>query len=166
MFTKDLFNGKTALVTGGRSGIGFAIAKMLLEHGAKVIICSRKEEPLLKAAEALNEFGTSDKMVCDIRQTEQIKALAAHIKEHHGQLDILVNNAGGQFPALAEHINDKGWNAVINNNLNGTFFMTREMATAFFIPQKHGIVVNIIAEIILRVSLLALATPTVYSLTK
>lgn len=145
MFTKDLFKDKVALVTGGRSGIGYAIAEMLLRHGAKVTICSRKAGPLEEAAKALNEIGPCEFKVCDIRQTEQIQALAEQIKNNQGRLDILVNNAGGQFPALAEMINDKGWNAVINNNLNGTFFMTREMAKAFFIPQKEGVIVNIIA---------------------
>jgi len=147
MFAQNLFKDKIALVTGGRSGIGYAIAKMLLQLGAKVTICSRKEAPLQAAAAELNAFGYCDYKACDIRQTEQIQALARQIREKHDRLDILVNNAGGQFPALGEYINDKGWNAVINNNLNGTFYMTREMATTFFIPQKEGIIVNIIADI-------------------
>ena len=133
MFDKNTFNSKVALVTGGRSGIGFTIAKQLLSLGAKVIIISRKEDLLKKAADELKEFGEVDHMTCDIRQTDEIQTLAEHIKKTHKQLDILVNNAGGQFPALAESINDKGWTAVINNNLNGTFFMTREMANAFFV---------------------------------
>jgi len=147
MFQQDSFKDKIVLVTGGRSGIGYQIAKDFLLLGAKVIICSRKEDKLKLAAEELNEFGTVQAFPCDIRQTEQIQKLANNIKEAHGNLDILVNNAGGQFPAMAEHINDKGWNAVINNNLNGTFYMTREMATTFFIPQKNGTIVNIIATI-------------------
>jgi len=147
MFQQDSFKDKVVLVTGGRSGIGYQIAKDFLLLGAKVIICSRKEDKLKLAAEELIEFGIVHAFPCDIRQTEQIQKLANHIKEIHGNLDILINNAGGQFPAMAEHINDKGWNAVINNNLNGTFYMTREMATAFFIPQKQGIIVNIIATI-------------------
>lgn len=147
MYAKNLFQNKIALVTGGRSGIGYAIAKMMLEYGAKVMIASRKEEPLAKAATELSAFGECKYKVCDIRQTEQIRALAEQIKVDYGRLDILINNAGGQFPALAEMINDKGWNAVINNNLNGTFFMTREMATTFFMPQKEGVIVNIIANI-------------------
>ncbi len=147
MFSKDLFKNKIALVTGGRSGIGFAIAKMMLEHGAKVMIASRKTDKLEKAAEELSQFGTVHYKACDIRQTEQIKELADQIKSDFGRLDILVNNAGGQFPVLAEMLNDKGWNAVINNNLNGTFFMTREMSTSFFIPQKEGTIINIIADV-------------------
>jgi len=127
MFQQDSFKDKVVLVTGGRSGIGYQIAKDFLLLGAKVIICSRKADKLKVAAEALSEFGKIEDCPCDIRQTEQIQKLADYIKEEFGKLDILINNAGGQFPAMAEHINDKGWNAVINNNLNGTFFMTREM---------------------------------------
>lgn len=147
MFSNILFKDKIVLVTGGRSGIGYGIAKQMLQLGASVTIASRKEEALKEAAEELAAFGPVDYKACDIRQTEQIQALAAQIKERHGRLDILINNAGGQFPALAEYINDKGWNAVINNNLNGTFYMTREMGTAFFLPQQSGIIINIIADI-------------------
>jgi citronellol/citronellal dehydrogenase len=148
MFDKNTFKNKIALVTGGRSGIGFQIAKDLLQLGATVIIASRKEEPLKKAADELGEFGTIYHHPCDIRKTEEIQDLVKVIQEKCGRLDILINNAGGQFPALTEYINDKGWNAVINNNLNGTFFMIREMGNAFFIPQKNGIIVNIIADIL------------------
>ena len=148
MFDNNTFNNKIALVTGGRSGIGYQIAKDLLQLGATVIIASRKEEPLKKAAEELTKFGTIYSHPCDIRKTEEIQGLANVIQEKCGRLDILINNAGGQFPALTEYINDKGWNAVINNNLNGTFYMIREMGNAFFIPQKNGIIVNIIADIL------------------
>ncbi len=147
MFGKNLYKDKIAFVTGGRSGIGYGIAKMLLQLGAKVMIASRKEEPLAKAAAELSEFGVCEYMPCDIRETTQIQVVAAAIKEKFGRLDILVNNAGGQFPTLAETLNDKGWTAVINNNLSGTFFVTREMANAFFIPQKSGVIINIIADI-------------------
>lgn len=147
MYSNNLFKDKVALVTGGRSGIGYAIAKQFLQLGATVVICSRKEEPLMAAATELSEYGPCTALPCDIRKTEQVQALAKFIKEQHGRLDILVNNAGGQFPALAEYISDNGWNAVINNNLNGTFFMIREMSNAFFIPQKQGTIVNIIADI-------------------
>ena len=131
MFEKSTFNNKIALVTGGRSGIGYQIAKDFLQLGATVIIASRKEEPLKKAAEELASFGEVHYKACDIRKTEDIQDLTKMIKDKFERLDILVNNAGGQFPALTEYINDKGWNAVINNNLNGTFFMTREAGNTF-----------------------------------
>jgi citronellol/citronellal dehydrogenase len=147
MFDPKLFENRTALVTGGRSGIGYAIARRLLEHGATVFICSRKEEPLKAAAAELAAHGPCHAMACDIRQTEQIAALADFIGEKAGGLDLLVNNAGGQFPMYAEAISEKGWDAVIRNNLNGTFYMTQAMAKRFFIPAKAGAVVNIIADI-------------------
>jgi citronellol/citronellal dehydrogenase len=147
MFKNDLFQGKLALVSGGGSGIGFGIAEVLLSHGASVIITSRKEEKLQKAAGKLSGLGPCRYWVCDIREPEQIEALAENIKQHEGRLDILVNNAGGQFPSTAEDISYKGWNAVVNNNLNGTWYMTQIMANTFFIPQKHGTILNIIANI-------------------
>ena len=145
LFHPELLKGKVALVTGGRSGIGFQIAKLFLTLGAKVMIASRKEDPLEAAHKELSAFGEVASHICDIRKTDEITALAGAIKETFGRLDILVNNAGGQFPTLSEMLNDKGWNAVINNNLNGTFYMTREMSKHFFIPQKEGVIVNIIA---------------------
>jgi len=147
MFQSDLFKDKIALVTGGATGIGFAIAEQLLKLGAKVYIASRKEEKLVAAHAKLAALGTCGYAVCDIRQTEQIQALAAKIKMESGRLDILINNAGGQFPALAEDIAEKGWNAVINNNLNGTWYMTQIMAQTFFIPQQSGVIINIIVNI-------------------
>jgi len=147
LYAKDLFNEKVVLVTGGRSGIGFGIAKQYLELGAKVMIASRKEALLKQAWSKLSEYGTCKYMACDIRKTEQIADLAEHIKSSFGRLDILVNNAGGQFPALAKNMSENGWSAVINNNLNGTFFMSQHMAKVFFMPQKSGTIVNIIATI-------------------
>lgn len=147
MFSPNLFEGKTALVTGGATGIGFSISKQLLQLGARVYIASRKEEKLQQAAEILRDFGPCTYMACDIRDTEQVKALAHRIMDETGRLDILINNAGGQFPSLAEDLSEKGWLAVINNNLNGTWFVTQQMAKTFFIPQHQGIVVNMILNI-------------------
>ena len=147
MYAENLFQGKRVLVSGGRSGIGYGIAKQYLELGAQVFICSRKEEPLKKAAEELSGYGTCLSHPCDIRKPEQIQSLAEQIQEHFGGLDILVNNAGGQFPAPAELISTKGWAAVINNNLNGTFYMSQIMYNTFFAAQQKGIIVNIIANV-------------------
>lgn len=147
MFAKNLFKDKIVLVTGGRSGIGYAIAASFLHYGAVVYIASRKQQPLEDAAKELSKIGTCRAISCDIRKPEEIEQLAEKIKEESGRLDILVNNAGGQFPAPAHIIAEKGWAAVINNNLNGTFYMSQKMANAFFIPQKQGNIVNITANV-------------------
>ena len=150
-FHPNLFDDQVILITGGRSGIGYETAELLLSLGAHIIIASRNEEKLKQAQAKLQEIKADSSKVaaypCDIRNTEQIKQLAEHIANDFGKLDVMVNNAGGQFPALAEMITDKGWEAVINNNLNGTFYVTREMAQRFFIPQSSGTVVNVIAGI-------------------
>lgn len=147
MYANTLLKNKIALVTGGRSGIGFGIAKQFLELGAKVFICSRKEAPLKAAAEKLSEFGECHYHTCDIRKMDEIKIVAEKIKTIYGRLDILVNNAGGQFPALAEYISENGWAAVINNNLNGTFYVSQVMYNQFFSKQNSGVIVNIIADV-------------------
>jgi citronellol/citronellal dehydrogenase len=64
-----------------------------------------------------------------------------------GRVDVLVNNAGGQFPSPAEMLSPRGWEAVIRNNLNGTFYMTREVATRAMIPRKRGRIVNVTAMV-------------------
>jgi citronellol/citronellal dehydrogenase len=144
MFQKDLFKGKTILVTGGGSGIGFEIAKQFLQYAAEVYIVSRKEERLKKAQNELSEFGTCKSFQLDIRETEKIEELAKMIRSESGKLDILINNAGGQFPSPAKDLSKNGWNAVINTNLNGTWFVTQAMANHFFIKQKYGSIVNIV----------------------
>jgi len=147
MFQNNLFQDKVVLVTGGRSGIGFGIAKKMLELGAKLFICSRQKAALEEANEQLKKIGPCACHPCDIRNTDQIAEVIEKIKSEYGQLDILINNAGGQFPSLAENLSKNGWAAVINNNLNGTFYMSQLMAKAFFIPNKSGTIVNIIANV-------------------
>ncbi len=146
MFQTNLMKGKTALVTGGGSGIGFEIARQLLLHGAEVFIASRKAERLESAQLALQPLGTVHSYQLDIREPDQIDGLADFISARSAKLDILVNNAGGQFPSLAEAISPKGWLAVVNTNLNGTWFMTQAMAQRFFFTQQHGVVVNIVVN--------------------
>lgn len=147
IFKEDLFENKTVLVTGGGSGIGKEIAEQFLKSGATVFICGRKEEKLKEAIQELSVLGPCYEKVTDIRDTFQLLELATFIKEKKGRLDILINNAGGQFLSPAEAISEKGWLAVINNNLNGTWFATQTMANEFFIPQKEGKIITIIVNI-------------------
>lgn len=147
MFKADLFKDKNVFITGGGSGIGYVMAKHFLQLGANVAIASRKKERIDKASESLREFGNCYGAVLDIREEDEIERVANEINAEFGSLDILINNAGGQFPSAAENISPNGWRAVINNNLNGTFLVTQTMAKKFFIPQKSGNIINIIADI-------------------
>ena len=147
MYANQLFAEKIILVSRGRSGIGYALAEAFLHHGATVFIASRKEDALKEAAQELKKKGDCFPFACDIRKPEEVAALAQFIKEKTGRLDILINNAGGQFPAPAHIMAEKGWATVINNNLNGTFYMSQQMANTFFIPQESGNIVNITANV-------------------
>lgn len=144
MFQADLFKGKTALVTGGGSGIGYEIARQLLQYGAEVYICSRKAERVERAAQTLAEWGKVHALAIDIREPAQVEQLADFIVERSGKLDFLINNAGGQFTSPAVDISVKGWLAVIQTNLNGTWFVTQTMAKRFFFQQTESAVVNIV----------------------
>ena len=147
MFSNDLFKGKIVLVTGGGSGIGFAIAKEMLNCGAIVWIASRKEERINAALKQLSEIGEAHGTTVDIRKRDSIQVLLEKIKEKSGRLDILINNSGGQFPSAAEDISPNGWNAVINNNLNGSWNMCQMVFKSFFEQQHRGVIVNIIVNI-------------------
>ncbi len=121
-FVTDLLAGKTALVTGGGSGLGRAIAEGLSAAGARVVIAARRKDRLdAAAAEITAATGNPvDVDLVDIRDRSTIEALAGR----HA-VDILVNNAGGQFPQKARDYSPNGWNSVIDLNLNGTWAMTQ-----------------------------------------
>jgi citronellol/citronellal dehydrogenase len=148
IFRPGLFDGHVAIVTGGGSGIGMAVARTLGELGAKVAIAGRDAAKLEAASAILSERGaTVHAATCDIREIDQIDRFVAGVREALGEITVLVNNAGGQFWTAAENLAPKGWDAVIRNNLSGTFYMTRAVATASMIPRRQGRIVNVIAQI-------------------
>ena len=138
IFRDNLLAGQVALVTGGGTGIGAAVARELGHLGATVCIASRKEAHIAPAAAGLSEeLGREvTGLTVDIRDEGSTAELAKEIVARHGRLDILVNNGGGQFLAPAATISEKGWRAVVDTNLTGTWHMTRAAAVAWML--EHG----------------------------
>ena len=133
-------SGKIALVTGGGTGIGKAIAKAMLAEGAKVIIVGRKEE-ILKEAQA--ELGSDvEMMTCDVTQEDQVKKVYENIMSNHGKIDILINNAGMAAKAKSYEMSYDLWKKVVDVNLNGAFLCARE-AMKIMVNQKSGRIINI-----------------------
>ena len=137
----DANAGKVALVTGGGTGIGRAVARELARTSAKVAICGRRPEPL---DQVRNELGDDCFAVpTDVREPEQVSALVEQTLERFGRIDILVNNAGGQFLAPAEEISLKGWRAVHRLAVDAVWDLTRLVAERSMIPNKEGAIVFI-----------------------
>jgi citronellol/citronellal dehydrogenase len=151
IYAPGLFAGQVVLVTGGGSGIGLATAREIAHLGGKVAICGRQAQKIEAARATLATDGVAEADVlggtCDIREPDQVARFVGEVLERFGQVDVLVNNAGGQFPSPAEFMSPRGWEAVIRNNLNGTFFMTREVASRAMIPRKRGRIVMVTAMV-------------------
>lgn len=146
IFRDGLFDGQTILVTGGGSGIGRAIAHELASLGAQVIIAGRGLDKLeAVSAEISSAGGKCSHYTCNIRDEASIEALLDQLMLDHKILHGLVNNAGGQFMSPAEKISKKGWHAVIETNLTGTFMLSRAAYLRSF-KQHGGAIINIIAE--------------------
>lgn len=143
--------GKTAIVTGGGTGIGKGITELLVQKGCKVAIASRSLQKVETAAQEFNEkYKESEGRVipyqCDIRKNEQIEAMLDSFITSHGNVDYLVNNGGGQFVMPAEMISPNGWDAVVNTNLRGTFFLTQSVFKQCM-KENGGSIVNILMEL-------------------
>lgn len=143
VFTEDMLNGKTAIVTGASRGIGAAIAHRLCEVGANVVICSRSTETISETATTLKDKGYSiHAMAADISKKEDVEALVEKTIEQFSQIDILVNNAGITRDMLLMRLKDEDWDAVLQTNLTGTMYCTRAVLRPM-IRQKSGNIINI-----------------------
>jgi NAD(P)-dependent dehydrogenase (short-subunit alcohol dehydrogenase family) len=135
---------QVALVTGGSRGIGRAIAQALLQNGARVAICGRSQGALDNALKDLraNSGDAVYGQLADVGNAEQVASLFRSVDERFGSLDILVNNAGvGLFGATADLTLDQ-WRQVIDTNVNGAFYCSRE-ALARFRDAGGGYIINI-----------------------
>lgn len=136
-FAPGLFEDQSIVVTGGGSGLGRCIAHELVALGARVALVGRRADRLEKVQQELaREGGLATTHPCDIRDEEGVTATVGLILAAQGGIDGLVNNAGGQFPALLRDLSLKGWNAVVANNMTGTFLFSREVYRQWM--EAHG----------------------------
>ena len=141
IFRPGLFNGQVALITGGATGIGFGIAELLGSLGAHVVVASRKQEHLDKAASALRDKGARVTVAAvDVREPDRVKAMVEQVHKETGRIDILVNNAAGNFYAPSETISPNAWKAVIDIDLNGTFFCSQAVFPVMKAQQEGRII--------------------------
>ncbi len=148
IFRPGLFDGQVILVTGGGTGIGRCIAHELASLGATAVLAGRREEPLQQVVAEIEEAGgRAAHRALNIRDRDAVDAALAGLVADHGRLDGVVNNAGGQFPVEAGALKPKGWLAVIDTNLNGTWWVSQAAYQHAFRKQGSGAIVNIVADV-------------------
>lgn len=150
VFAPGLFAGRHVLITGGGTGLGFAIATELGNLGARVTLASRNVETLKSATARLRAAGINAAHIrVDIRDADSVAALFADLAKDtgadmRGSPDYLVNNAGGQFTAPSLDISPNGFRAVTDLNLQGTWQMSQAFAKATIAAKRPGRILNIV----------------------
>ena len=135
--------GKVAIVTGGGRGIGLAIARLLAEDGASVVVSGRDAARLDAAVKELDGLGVTALAVpADAVKREDVDRLIETTRERFGRIDVVVNNAGITRDQLLVRMKDDDWDQVLDTNLRGVFLMTRAVGKVMM-RQKSGRIINI-----------------------
>jgi NAD(P)-dependent dehydrogenase (short-subunit alcohol dehydrogenase family) len=121
-----ILSGKTALITGATTGIGFATAKLFKEQGAKLVITGLHDQRLANAAAALGDG--VDTFVIDVRRVDDLKSLAKNVSARHGSIDVLFANAGVAYPSPLADTTEAQFNEQISVNFKGVFFTVQQLA--------------------------------------
>lgn len=138
---------KSAIITGGGSGIGKAIAKTLIDEGVNVLITSRRKELLKETANELNNNGKGNAFwfECDLRNSGEIRDLVTFATETLKGVDILINNSGIGVQTKIVNCSEESWDLVIDTNLKGTFLLTKEVLP-HMIKNRQGYILNIASQ--------------------
>jgi len=149
IYRPGLLAGHTLLVTGGGSGMGKAAAILAARLGANLALCGRSQGKLDAVAALILEASGAAVFAraMTIRDPDAVALFLADVTAHFGSIDTVVNNAGGQFPQDAIDFSRKGWLAVIDTNLNGTWWMMQEAAKLWRERGEPGNIINIVANV-------------------
>jgi NAD(P)-dependent dehydrogenase (short-subunit alcohol dehydrogenase family) len=140
-------SGKTAVVTGGNQGIGFAIAEGLARHGARIVIANRRADQGEAAAERLIAEGLAAEAVqADVANGASVAGMVAAVLERHGRIDILVNSAAVIVRKPVEELTEEEWELVMDVNVKGTFLCCREVGR-HMIERRGGKIINISSNV-------------------
>jgi NADP-dependent 3-hydroxy acid dehydrogenase YdfG len=138
-----LLTNKIALVTGGGSGIGLVVARVFLEHGARVAITGRQETRLRQAAESLQGGKNLFFDPADLAHVEQVKGLVRRVEEQFGPVDILVNNAGLNVRRRTfRELSPEDWQLLMRTNLDSAYYCIHAVLPAM-LQRRDGVIINI-----------------------
>ncbi len=138
---------KVALITGGGSGVGLAIAEALVKAGCHVALASRRAELLEQQAARLSELGSAKAIAvtCDVRNKNEVEAAVAITAEKLGNVDVLINNAGLGVQDLVVDCPEENWDLVMETNTKGTFLMSQAVLPEM-IKKQSGFIINIASQ--------------------
>lgn len=146
-FAPDFLDGRVVLVTGGAGGIGQATAWAAARLGARVVVAGRTQEKIDRVARVIRARGlAATALRIDVRDRASVDALIDEVWQGHGGLDLLVHSAGGQFPQAAIDFSAKGWKAVIETNLDGSFHVMQSAARRWRDEKRGGSIVNLVTS--------------------
>ncbi|PKQ70878.1 SDR family oxidoreductase [Raineya orbicola] len=147
MLRENALSGKTIVVTGGGTGLGYSMSKYFLELGANVVITSRKVEVLQEAAQKLYSETNNANIAyfaCDVRKYEEVEAMLAQSIERFGKVNGLVNNAAGNFISPTERLSAKAFDTVVDIVLKGTYYCTLAFGKYWIKEQIPASVLSIV----------------------
>ena len=144
MFDSQLLKGKTIIVTGGGTGLGKSMATRFAELGANLVITSRRQNVIDETAKILREHGGKVLAIsCDVREADQVESMVEKTVEEFGGIDILLNNAAGNFISPTENLSSNAFKTIVDIVLNGTFHCTQAVGKVMR-ENKSGVILNIV----------------------
>lgn len=149
VYRDGLLEGQTAVISGAGSGMGRAMAYLFSRLGANVVICGRREAKLAETQDGIKAHIGRDIAYTSmsIRDADRVEAFMEETFQRFGSIDVLINSAGGQYSQNAIDFSRKGWEAVIDTNLNGTWWMMQEAAKRWRDTNTPGNIINIVAHV-------------------